>query len=619
MADVTTADGLVGDPNAVPVANSGPAGASAFKVVSSSVADNADYIGDVNVTEMTGDILKDPSTFIQDNNATLSDKVPTIDANAAGTNIDANKFQMDTDALNVAGAQGAADTAAGITRPNQAQTYQAATTFDLVSDPTNQAQAATMATNQDALVDGSGLALDMQGLGTGVNVDGSTNQTGQALNQFATQDISNVIDTSTVSGKILAQTLGEGNYIDAKSTVTGQMEILSKEFVDPVTGDPKIPTWASGLARSVSRTIAFKGINGTAATMAMTQAIMEATLPIAQSESQFYQTLTVKNLDNKQTAIINKANVMSKFELADLDTRTAVAVQNAKTFMSYDMTNLANEQQTELVNTQARVQSIMEDANTENVARRFGAESNNDITKFYDQLGAQIDQFNTGQKNTMEQFNTGELNDTFQFNANLENSREQFYQNMQFQVDSANAKWRQTVTLTENEQQFQAAATDVKNIMNLTTETLNQMWDRQDSLLDYAWKEGENQKDRETKIELAKMELYQAQMKADAERQAGKMKAIGSVVGAVGGAFAGPAATALFASDARLKDNIELRGKTPSGLGIYDWEWNEKAKEIGVQDDPNHGFIAQEVEKKRPDVVKTFKDGYKRIDMRKLV
>ena len=92
--------------------------------------------------------------------------------------------------------------------------------------------AATMETNENALVDSDELTMDMQGMATGINEDGSINPTGAALNQFAHQNISRVIDTSTVSGKLLAQTLGEGNYTDAKATVKGQLDILTKEFVD---------------------------------------------------------------------------------------------------------------------------------------------------------------------------------------------------------------------------------------------------------------------------------------------------------------------------------------------------------------------------------------------------
>jgi hypothetical protein len=438
---------------------------------------------------------------------------------------------MNVDGLEQTTETGTAATAAAVNQPGSASGYDAATTADKVKN--NLAEAATMDTNEKAIVDADGIVIDQQGVATGINEDGSINETGLALNSFAHQNISNVIDTSTVAGKILAQSLGEGNYLDSKATVKGQLEILTGEFTDPVTGEPKIPSWAAGIARNVSRSIAFKGVTGTAAMGALSSAMIEATLPIAQADSQFYQTLTVKNLDNKQQMIINKANVLSKMELANLDVRTSLAVNNAKTFMAYDMANLANEQQTEIINTQAKVQSILEDANQTNVARRFNSEQQNDMDKFYDNLGASIDMYNTGQVNQMSMFNAGEENNMSQFNANMENAREQFYTSMQYQVDAANAEWRQNVTLTNSQMQFSAAATDVKNILGLTTETLNQLWDRTDSLLDYAWKEGENALDRDLKLEMAKMELQAAREAAKAKKKSGIFGAIGSIAGAV--------------------------------------------------------------------------------------
>ncbi len=502
-------------------------------------------VAGTNVTGTASGMVNNAEGFLENRDALLGDRTPEIDADASGTNLDPNAYQGDADGLNVAGVTASTSTASQVSGNNQASTYDAETTFDRVNN--NLADAATMETNQDAIVDPDDVTMDTQGMATGINEDGSINATGAALNDFAHQNISNVIDTSTVSGKLLAQSLGEGNYVDSKSTVQGQLEILTKEFVDSVTGEPRIPTWAAGIARNVSRTFAFKGITGTAATAALSQAMIEATLPIAQADSKFYQTLTIKNMDNKQQMIINKANVLSKMELANLDVRTSLAVNNAKTFMQYDMANLANEQQAEIVNTQAKVQSILEDGKQINVARRFGADAQNEMDMFYDNLGASIDMYNVGQKNQMAQFNTGQMNDMFQFNASLENSREQFYTQMQFAVDSANAQWRQNVTLTNAEMQFQAAATDVKNIIGITTEGLNQLWDRADSLLDYAWKEGENEKDRELKLELAKMEMQMARMQAKAKKKSGLFGAIGSIVGtALGGPLGGAIGGKLF-------------------------------------------------------------------------
>lgn len=579
---------------------------------SSSVASNADVVGGVNVADTSGAIVNDAEAFIDAREGNLSDRVEDVDANAQGTNIDGTEYNMDADGLNVAAATAGVDTAASVTKPNSATTYEASTAFDSVY--ANQAEAATMDTNEKAIVDAEGIVLDQDGLATGRNEDGSINTTGVALNDFAHQNISTVIDTSTIAGKMLAQNLGEGNYTDSKSTVKGQLEILTAEFTDSVTGEPKIPTWAAGISRSVSRSIAFKGMTGSAATSVLAQAMIEATLPIAQADSKFYQTLTIKNLDNKQQMIINKANVLSKMELANLDVRTSLAVNNAKTFMQYDMANLENEQQAEIINTQSKVQAILEDANQTNVARRFNAEAQNDMDMFYDNLGATIDMYNTSQRNEIEMFNTGERNEISQFNSSLENAREQFYMNMQYKIDESNAKWRQTVTLTNSEMQFQAAATDVKNILGLTTESLNQLWDRTDSLLDYAWKQGENEKDRELQIEIAKMELEAARAAAKAKSKSGLFGAIGSVAGAMGGAWV----TGLM-SDRRLKTNIKQYNTLDDGTKLYKWDWTEEAIRKGADKTPSYGVLAQEIQQTHPEAVHRDRDGYLRVDYNKVI
>ena len=244
------------------------------------------------------------------------------------------------------------------------------------------------------------------------------------------------------------------------------------------------------------------------------------------------------------------------------------------------------------------------------------------MAKFYDNLGAQIEQFNVSQMNSMRQanmaaknraaefsadaantvsmFNAQQRNTTAmsnaeqldrmtQFNLNLENNREQFYLDMQYQVDASNAKWRQAVTLQNNDRIFNAAAIDVRNIVNLTSEQLNQLWDRADSLLDYAWREGENEKDRETRIEVAKLQ-------AEAQRYAARKGSQGQAAGGLGSALGSIAAAAIFKfSDERLKENIEVLKVMPNGIEIVSWTWNETAKKLGLTNSFNFVQIAQQV------------------------
>jgi len=66
-------------------------------------------------------------------------------------------------------------------------------------------------------------------------------------------------------------------------------------------------------------------------------------------------------------------------------------------------------------------------------------------------------------------------------------------------------------------------------------------------------------------------------------------------------------------SDKKLKENIKPIGKSANGHNLYTWDWNEKAKGLGI-DSPTTGVIAQEVMKYMPEAV--FKDttGYYKVN-----
>lgn len=422
------------------------------------------------------DAVTNPQGLLQ----SMSGQVPQMNVGAGLIRPQApmNPSQFNMQPVTGAMPQGVAQVA-----PQQAQGYNAVQSLSNI-------QTAGQATAQQGTVSEQALVEAQQA---------EREETLAALGNPAQLNISNVIDTTTVAGRMLAQSLGEGNYVDSKSTVQGQLEILSREFEGP-GGEPTIPSWAAGVARGVSRVAAFKGMTGTAATAAMSQAILEASLPIAQQDATFFQTATMENLNNRQQMAVQKAQVLANFSLADLDARMTAAVENSRAFLQMDMANLNNRQQTEIINTQARVQSILEDARSENAARLFRAESQNDFTKFYDNLNSQISMFNEEQRTSMEKFNVGEINDAQQFNATMENQRDLFYRDMQYNVDLSNARWRQTLQVAGAEMAFEAAKIDVQNMFGLTEEGLNRLWDREDSYLEWAWTTSENETDRRLKI-----------------------------------------------------------------------------------------------------------------------
>jgi hypothetical protein len=260
-----------------------------------------------------------------------------------------------------------------------------------------------------------------------------------------------------------------------------------------------------------------------------------------------------------------------------------------------DLKNLTNEQQAEVVNTQAMVDAIFNDQSAINAARLFGAEQANDMQKYYDNMNAQISLQNAEQINQMTKFNTGEINDGREFNAKLEQSRQEFYADMQYNLDLANAKWRQTVATTNTEMEFDAATLDVKNTLDLSTEAMTRMWDRVDNLLDYIFKGWNAESDRDATI-------LAAEIRAQASSGGGGNSF-------VDGLFKLGAAWITSKSDERLKENIEYYD-TIKGVKYYTWDWNSEGKRVGADKHPGFGVIAQQVQKKYPKAVSVGEDGY---------
>lgn len=479
-------------------------------------------------------MLADPAAYLSNKGINLTELVQSgalIDPNAAGTVLDPSdpRYNLEGDMTYNVTTGGEAMTADDQGR-GPATFYAADTVSDRIAgNAAANVDAVTGTIRDENLVNAEDFTIDITGAATGVNADGTTSVVGEALNDYASINTSMIIDTTTVAGKLLAQKLqDEGkNYVDSKSTLLGQMKIISDEFKDS-NGNPIIPPWAQGMARDLQRTMAFQGVTGTAATAAMSNAIMEATLGVAEKEAAFFQTLTVKNLDNQQQAIINKANILSKFELANLDARQAAAVQNAKAFMEMDLQNLSNEQQAEVINTQSMVQALFNDQAAINAERVFGAQTANEFQQFYDKLQVQVQTFNAEQVNAMKRFNAGEINDAAEFNSTMEDSRQRFYATMQYNIDLANAKWRQDVTTTNSQMMFDAYSADVKNAFDLNQEGLNQMWDRVDNMLDYIFKGAQTEAQLEAQI-------LAAQISAAANKKSSS-SGIWGAVGSIGAA-----------------------------------------------------------------------------------
>lgn len=570
----------------------------------------AQSTGVVSSNEEIEALIKDPNKFFADRGMLLSDiiKENLLDPNADGTVIDGSNPKYNFDRNTEYDVNTVTDeNVEGYTAPTNegSSTYEVDKTSDNIMDDRYNADAITGEFKDGYGVNADDLTIDMEGAATGTNADGTRNYVGEALNKYATQNTSNVIDTSTAGGKLLALSLGEGNYLDSKATILGQMELISKEFVDS-QGNPKIPSWAQGLYRNLSRSVGFNGVSGTAAMATYSNAIMEASLGIAKDEATFFQTLTTKNLDNRQEAFINKAVALASFEELNVDVKTKAAISNARNFLDLDMQNLSAENEAMIINIGNRVDALFEDSKQENLMRRFFAESENELAMYYDGLEARASEHYADAINTTRRFNAGELNDAAEFMINADMRYDEFQADMQFQIDKAVTDWKQKVALTNFEAIFDAASEDVGNMYDLTSEGMNRVWDRVDSLLDYVFKGA-------TTMEELEVRLLLGEMQASAQNSGGN-NLLTTLINAGSTVWAAKIAS----SDARLKENIQPY-EVHKGVQFYTWDWNQTAKDKGLDTHPTFGVIAQEVQKTHPETVVEGEHGYLMVNYGKLI
>jgi hypothetical protein len=143
-------------------------------------------------------------------------------------------------------------------------------------------------------------------------------------------------------------------------------------------------------------------------------------------------------------------------------------------------------------------QSLLSDANAENVRRQFGATSKNQVDMFLKSQADAMEQFNSTQYNAMEQFNKAESNrlsaldaqnsiDAAKFNAQIEAQVDQFNAGVENQrdiwnasnaqaIEQANTNWRRQANTADTAAINAANAQNVQNSYGIATQELDFIW-----------------------------------------------------------------------------------------------------------------------------------------------
>jgi len=320
--------------------------------------------------------------------------------------------------------------------------------------------------------------------------------------------------------------------VDPLATVQGQLASLQEQFADGET-----PIWAQGAMRQVSALMAQRGLGSSSvAAEAITNALMQSAIPIAQQDASFYQTVTMQNLSNEQQTEMTKFNARLSSIFNDQAAENTARNINAATEneVAQFYANLSQN----VVTTNAAAYNAME---------QFNATASNQAEQFIAELGLTADQINVDATNDMAEFNAEQLSNVNQFNASMKNNREQFQVQNQLAIDASNVQWRRDVNTANTSATNAALQADVQNLLGLQTNALNNIWDHYDTLLNFAFKEEQSSLDRASQLAIATISAEVQQQIADQKENTGLISDIfgagatllssesGSVVGSLFG------------------------------------------------------------------------------------
>jgi hypothetical protein len=299
--------------------------------------------------------------------------------------------------------------------------------------------------------------------------------------------------------------------IDPKATVQGQLALLQEQFADG-----EVPVWAQGAFRQVNSLMAQRGIGGsTIAAEAITNALMQSTLPIAQQDASFYQNVTLQNLSNEQQAEMAKFNARTTAIFNDQ------AAENAARSLNTQSAN-------ELTRFFAELSQNVALANTAqtNAMEQFNATAQNQMTQFFEELGLTAETFNADAINEMSQFDAEQANIISQFNASMKDQRERFNVQNQLAIDASNVNWRREVNTANTAATNAALQFDAQNLLAVQQTALNNIWQHYDSLLDFAFRAEEGAMDRASNLAIASMSAEMQRQIAEAEADTGLISSI---------------------------------------------------------------------------------------------
>ena len=222
------------------------------------------------------------------------------------------------------------------------------------------------------------------------------------------------------------------------------------ELMDDI--DAGNAAWADAAMRKADSIMLRRGLGASSmAGAAISQAILEAAIPIAQFDATVYGAMDLQNLRNRQEAMLS----------------TTAA---------------------------------------ENASRQFNAKTQNEVDQFMAGLRNAVLKLNVEQLNAMEKVNVEQENATRMFYNNMQNETEKFEAQNALIIAQSNAEWRRTLNLANTAGENAAMQTNVANRFNISQQAMANLWQQSRDLFNWAMTTAESDRDRAFQLMYHNME-----------------------------------------------------------------------------------------------------------------
>ena len=275
------------------------------------------------------------------------------------------------------------------------------------------------------------------------------------------------------------QAVAEEGNVTPLSTVRGQLE----QLMGDVESDDA--PWADEAMRKANQAMSARGMgNSSIAAAAITQAVLESAMPIAQYDAGVYGTMNLQNLRNRQETMLS--NTAASNVAKNMNAQTANEVQK---FMS------------------GLRDSVL----------KFNSTQHDAMSKFNAVQGTETSKFNVAQGTETSKFNAAQSNVANQFYAQMDDAAEKFNATNTLAISKTNAEWRRTINTANTAAVNTSNMVNAQNAFNMSQQAMADLWQRSRDVFNWANQSADNSKDRAFQMAMYSMQRadYMADMSTE--------------------------------------------------------------------------------------------------------